>query len=247
MAVALAWLTHPIQAKPDIERNAHLKESLPQGWRLHERQPHWLLASRPFPEHGQKEYFAELNVEAPPEAIIALLQDTQRVSQWVHHGESATLLEELSPEHYRVASRFNPPWPIRNRDLISESRQWKKGPELWLEIQATPSQHPPQEGYVRIEVMQNCWLARQEPDGSSTLFHLGHVKDPGYSPNFLVNTAMTQSLLHTLENLQATLPEYQDAELEIQANQTPEGWRYCGKLKELMTQPWPTLEGFGPQ
>lgn len=238
-------LSLQVQAKSKFQRHKERATELaPAPWRLHERQPHWLLASRPFPQHGQKEYFAELNVKAPPQAIFALLQDSQRVPEWVHHAQSAKVLTHLAPGHFTVESRFTPPWPIRNRDLISESHQWQRGQELWLEIHATPYAKPKQAGYVRIQRMQSCWLARPEADGSSTLFHLGHMQDPGYSPDLLINTAMTLSLSSTLENLMQILPEYQSSQLFIQHSSLPTDWNYCNTLADILTLPWPQLEPY---
>lgn len=242
MAVALALLTGPSQARPKVERpKKRTVKELPAPWRLHERQPHFFLASRPYPAHGQREYFAELRVQVPPQALLALLQDTQRVTEWVHHAQGAEVIAHPAPGLFQVASRFNPPWPVRNRDLISESFQWQLGPQLWLEIKAIPNGLPNQPGYVRIQTMENCWMAQPEADGSTTLFHLGHVKDPGYSPDFLVNGAMTRSLIKTLNKLQRLLPAYQNRAVPQEWSTPSQGVSYCNTMGDLLELPWPQL------
>lgn len=241
---------HELTAKPGQHRGHHAKSTdnrtsnsalnpMPKGWTLHQQEQQWLLASRPFTGHSQYEYFARLTTSTPASAMLALLLDNERVPDWAHHAERAEIIADLGSGHFRVKSHFAPPWPIRNRELISESYQWQDSVGLWLEITATPFKQPPPADYVRIQQMQNCWLAQPHANGSSTLYHLGHLKDPGLTPDFLVNPAVTRSLTQTLSKLLATLPNYRNVSVNIANQGPPPNWNYCQKLTEIMQLKWP--------
>ncbi|MCM2678298.1 hypothetical protein [Echinimonas agarilytica] len=208
--------------------------TLDKQWREHLNESGMILASRPFTGHGQPEFFATLPLEGPPHAMLSLLLDINRVSEWAYHADGSTVITHPTPDAWRVHSRFSPPWPIRDRDVFSHSVHWQNVQGIWLEIKSIPDEFPPQPGYVRIRDMQNCWHARANIDGTATLYHLGHVRDPGLLPNFVINPAQASALKTTLKNMAKVLPSYRQKVTEIGLSQPPHNWHYCQRLARIL-------------
>ena len=210
--------------------------SVPSGWNIEEKTTSWILYSRESEQHGQLEYFAHLTTSAPPRAILALLMDTERISEWVVHAKQAQILRVLDTDYYLVLSQFSPPWPIQNRDLVSQSLHWQDNEGIWFEVHATPNAAPKQRHYLRINQLDNCWHARQTKSGITELYHLGQLNDPGSLPDFLINSPLTRTLEQTLAQLQKRLPGYSSTQLAIERTSPLPDWHYCQKLAALIAQ-----------
>ncbi|MBW8190063.1 hypothetical protein K0504_03365 [Neiella marina] len=209
---------------------------LPAGqWRVHWQRDGALFASRKLNGMKQREYFARLQLPVPAEAMLSLLLDTEQVESWVHHARHAKVLHQLGLDHYIVYSQYSPPWPIRNRDLVTESRHWQTNKGIWLLAQARPRMRSKHSGYLRVQQMQSCWYGKRLGEQRSELTYLGHIQDPGVLPSFIINPAQAQVLEKTLENLTETIIGYGKAPAASWQFPTPKVTGYCQRLQTVIS------------
>ncbi len=213
---------------------ANQAELIDQPWRVHWQRSDALFASRPLATSEQREYFAQLELAVPAEAMLALLLDTEAVPSWVHHATEAQVLQQFSGNQFLVYSKYSPPWPVSNRDLVTHSRHWHHHDGIWLQAEARPQLRGQSQGYLRVRQMQTCWFAQRLGAQRSRLSYLGYIDDPGSVPNFIVNPAQAMVLNTTLDNLIAVIQGYDKAPPKAWDFAPPSQQGYCQRLQQVI-------------
>ncbi|MBD1387886.1 hypothetical protein IC617_00450 [Neiella sp. HB171785] len=229
VALVLALL-NGVQTAPAADDTGPVAES----WRIHWQRHDAVFASRPLISSGQREYFAQLQLAVPAEAMLALLLDTAAVPSWAHHATDAIVLQQLSGNQFLVYSRYSPPWPVSNRDLVTKSRHWHQDNGIWLQAEATPQLRGQSKGYLRVRQMQTCWFAQRMGPQQSRLSYLGYIDDPGSVPNFIVNPAQAAVLNTTLDNLINIIQRYEPAPAPTWDFSAPLEPGYCQRLRQVI-------------
>ncbi|MET0344019.1 MAG: START domain-containing protein [Polyangiales bacterium] len=61
-------------------------------------------------------------VDAAPRAIIDVIEDWKRHTEWMHRCAESTELKDLGVGTKVMYNRTNPPWPVWDRDVILETK-----------------------------------------------------------------------------------------------------------------------------
>lgn len=150
-----------------------------QGWQLQAGEAGILLWSRAHPPGAFLALRLEMNVAAPPSALLAVLRDTSRHQEWLPQSLEVSVLAKPAPDEDLVYTRLSAPWPVQERELITHSRlQRLPNCALVLTVWAAPDALPPYPGRVRIRASEGLWEAVPQLNGT-TLIRLETYTNPG--------------------------------------------------------------------
>ncbi|WP_314926232.1 START domain-containing protein [Aeromonas piscicola] len=167
-----------------------------QGWQLQTGEAGILLWTRAHPPGAFLALRLEMNVAAPPSALLAVLHDTARHQEWLPQSLEVRVLAKPAPDEDLVYTRLSAPWPVQERELITHSRLRRNADcSLQLTVWAAPDALPPYPGRVRIQASEGRWEALPQLNGT-TLVRLETYTNPGDSlPSWLINPIATQAAL----------------------------------------------------
>lgn len=177
-------------------------------WTLGKRADGITVHTRPVEGSGIDEFRGEAIVDAPVDAIVALLRDSDRFKDWFPNTSESRLLDregDVSHQYSVMAT----PWPISDRDNVLRSvlsRDPATG-VVEIEVTANPDHYPEQPDRVRVRRARGGW--RFEPRGPArthvTFFM--HLDPGGGVPQWMINARVVATPFEALSNLRATLAE----------------------------------------
>jgi len=138
-------------------------------------------------------------VEAPILRVASVLTDTAHLPQWMDRVAEARRLGSMSALHYLEYERASTPFPLTDRDFVTES---------WVEIDAARKQiilkahsvddpSAPSTGLVRGEVLASLFTLSTLDHGRRTRVVAEVQTDPkGAIPKWIVNLVQ-KSWAHT--------------------------------------------------
>ncbi|MDH2436576.1 hypothetical protein QCD60_29110 [Pokkaliibacter sp. MBI-7] len=183
----------------------------------------------------------ELQVQAQPSALLAVLEDADSFSRWVAYGERVRYQPLIAPASQPQAlsqlvhSYFNPPWPISNRDLLVQSLAGTDPDgRLWLQVQTSANRLPASADYLRIPDGQACWKAEPIPGTVMTrIRHQSRYTDIGLVPRVLQHLAARRALFSSLLRLQTLISaeRYQQGRYG-HYRLSPAELQYCQQLEK---------------
>ena len=93
-------------------------------------------------------------------AGVALLQDAQRTKDWVFNCkimEEIELISDTQGIYYMIT---NMPWPVKDRDSITETRvsQDQESLVVRVDMKARNDVFPSNDDFIRIKEMSGYWL-----------------------------------------------------------------------------------------
>ena len=144
-------------------------------------------------------------------APIALLQDVTRAHEWVFNCKAMDLIEELSSTNAIYYTVTSMPWPVKNRDSISETTI-TQNPEtgaVRVSMDARNDIFPANDDHVRVREFSGSWLLEPLASGDLRVTYEAHANPGGGLPSWLVNSFVVDAPLNTLR-------EFRDIVLEEQ-------------------------------
>ena len=73
-------------------------------------------------DSGFKEIRVKTIVEAYPHSLVALLNDVEFSSNWIHNCIEVKILSQTSSTERLINSFFTAPGPLKNRDMVFYSK-----------------------------------------------------------------------------------------------------------------------------
>jgi len=188
MMVSLAAVTTPSSAEP--------------GWQLRKDADGIRVYSRPLDGWTIHEIKGEVHLKAPLASILAVIDDVPRQSSLSEVVASSKVSRRDSKTRYQYYSVIEMPWPLKDRDIVSE-RQIKQDPvslEVVVTDTAAPDALPLQKSLVRIMKSRQVWTMTPRADGVDVQMRV--LSDPnGPIPASVVNAMSVGTPFRTLQNL----------------------------------------------
>lgn len=149
-------------------------------------------------------------------AGVALLQDAPRTKDWVFNCkimEEIELISETQGIYYMIT---NMPWPVKDRDSITETRvsQDKDTLAVRVDMKARNDVFPSNDDFIRIREMNGYWLFTPKEGNQIEVIYEAHADPGGGLPSWLVNSFLVDAPLNTLRGFRSLINEdvYQTAE-----------------------------------
>ncbi|KYN85281.1 hypothetical protein ATY35_04405 [Vibrio cidicii] len=168
-----------------------------------------------FREHSDDlvEVKAQMFTPTTYAGFLRLLQNTDKVSEWVDNVSGSVVLKQISPSENIVYTQFSAPWPAKDRDMLTYSTFRIDAEGFRLEISDAPqSILPPQADYIRITSVHAVWQLKKLTNGNTHIEYTVFADPGGALPNWLINKLAKESARTTFENLRAQLAPFQTDE-----------------------------------
>jgi len=154
-------------------------------------------------------------LESTVTAPIALLQDVKRANEWVFNCKAMDLIEELSSTNAIYYTVTSMPWPVKNRDSISETTitQNPDTGAVLVTMSARNDIFPVNDDHIRVTEFEGTWLIEPLEGNSIRVTYEAHADPGGALPSWLVNSFVVEAPLNTLREFRKVVIEdqYQQA------------------------------------
>jgi len=156
-----------------------------------------------------KEFKGVTHIKAPVEAFVALLEDTQRATEWMHNVTTFKVIESPSDVENVVYTVNATPWPVTDRDVYIRSVfSANEIGQVTSSIQLEPG-FDKDDDYVRMSGIVGKWQFTPKENGMTEVVYQVHADPGGSLPNWLVNAIVVDTPLSTLENLHKVVHDAQ--------------------------------------
>lgn len=164
-----------------------------------------------------KEFKGVTHIKAPVTAFVALLEDTERATQWMHNVIQFDMVEEISDTEKVVYTVNETPWPVTDRDVYVYSSFIADSNGTVTSNLRAQSGHDKDEDFVRMPSIQGKWEFTPQEDGMTKVVYQVHADPGGSLPDWLVNAIVVDTPLNTLENLHEVVhdEQYQGKEYDF--------------------------------
>lgn len=143
----------------------------------------------------------ELQLQAPPGALLATLLDTATVPRWAARVSRVDVLAFTPPADYLMRSWLSFPPPLADRELISRSQHgWYQG-DLYLQVTAAGEGIATDPKRPRITSAAFCWQARPLADGGLRLRYYSMAELAPWLPRWLTTPLAEAAVAETLDAL----------------------------------------------
>ena len=185
-------------------------------WRLEKDRDGIQLYTRAVPGWAIREIRGVTRVPARLSALVAVIHDVPNARELSDLVETAEVTQRDSEARYRVYSTIDMPWPVGDRDIVTQREITQDPATLAVTITDTAQAGVPRvEGLVRIEKSRQQWTLQPLADGAVAVdVHL--LSDPaGPIPASLINAMSVSTPLQMLGKLRemAQRPQYAGAQL----------------------------------
>lgn len=155
-------------------------------------------------------------------ALVALIQDWTRATEWINRAEQFKVFEKVSDTEWYVYSEISLPFPYSNRDMITKSilTQNSSTKEIKINLKAYPDKLPEDDNFVRIQTAEGSWIFTPAGSGKVQVTYQMYV-DPDISvplPNFIKDPIIANGIIDTLLGMQEEVKDYQNKELDFIKN-----------------------------
>ena len=180
---------------------AHSEEQ----WVLEKSQGPIEVLSRHISQDGslqpQKEIWAKTVVKASPSSLLRLLNDLSQGPHWIDNCIDLRLLKGGDLNINIVQSTFSAPWPMQNRDMVTQSITHIEGDSIIINIQDVGQQFPKQKNTVRMTNIQGQWTVTKIAPDLIEINYQGSGNASGNIPLWLANKVLVDSTYQTFLQL----------------------------------------------
>ncbi len=179
-----------------------------EPWRLYKKAEHISLQQRHIRQRGKKllQVKVQLDYQGSMSAFLQVLADTNNAALWLHNVAQVSLLAKPSLYEDLVYTRFNAPWPLTERELVSCS-EWQQQGDLTFNMQVwdCADLHPDNPGKLRLRGFSAHWQLKPLPDARVRLIYTGIADAGGKVPRFLSDPVALSSSWKSFLALQQQL------------------------------------------
>ncbi len=177
--------------------------SVENSWKLVKQEGNTKVYTRSREDIKIKEVRITTNMKTSMNKFLKVLNDVPGYANWVFKCQNAKRILTVSEHEFYYYTSSNLPFPLSDRDMVIHSRQWTDPltQTVYAESVADPHYLPEKEDYVRVPYLKSAWVIQPLKDGTLKI-NYSISTDPGGSlPSWLVNMAITQGPVKTMELL----------------------------------------------
>jgi hypothetical protein len=151
-------------------------------------------------------YRTEGSVDVDLAEVAAVLVDIPRQKEWVSHLAASRLVEGDPVTRSIVYSRYDLPWPARDRDAVIESvvEERPESGEVRVRFRSVASPVvPARHGCVRVPLCEGEFSLVQTRPGTVTVTYTIRLDPGGWLPDWLVRHFVRDAPAKTLREFKA--------------------------------------------
>ncbi|MCR9096323.1 MAG: START domain-containing protein [bacterium] len=171
-------------------------------WTLGRQEDGITVHTRPVEGSGIDEFRGVAEVDAPAEAIVALLRDSNRFKDWFPNTPESRLLDRNGAVSHQY-SVMATPWPVSDRDNVLRSvlsRDTETG-VVEITVTADPDHYPEQPDRVRVRRANGLWRFEPLSESRTRVTFQMHLEPGGGIPQWMINARVVATPFEALGNL----------------------------------------------
>ena len=171
-------------------------------WTLGRQEDGITVHTRPVDGSGIDEFRGVAEVDAPAEAIVALLRDSNRFKDWFPNTPESRLLDRNGAVSHQY-SVMATPWPVSDRDNVLRSvlsRDTETG-VVEITVTADPDHYPEQPDRVRVRRAKGLWRFEPLSESRTRVTFQMHLEPGGGIPQWMINARVVATPFEALGNL----------------------------------------------
>ena len=169
------------------------------------QQNEWLkIYTCPVPSSDFLSFVGIAKLDVPAHSVLGLLYDLESATEWVYKTREMRILKELDGDEGRIVYQLvSAPWPLSDREIISQSQGFMdpETSEIFIRITSKPDFLPENPNYVRVRQLEGAWNITPLSDESCRVVFRLHIEPGGEIPSWLANIAVIDTPYHTLDNM----------------------------------------------
>jgi hypothetical protein len=164
-----------------------------------------------------KEFKGVTAIKTSLTSLVALMDDTDAYTQWLHEVNYAKLIQKINYFERITHTVIHAPWPVSDRDTVTYSKivQDPKSKIITIYLKGMPDKIPPQSGKVRVPSLKGFWQFIPNKNGYVTVIYQVHSEPGGSIPDAIANSTTTDIPYNTLLNMHRVVKaeKYQNAKI----------------------------------
>lgn len=156
-----------------------------------------------------KELKIEFEIESSLNSLVSILNDPEYYTDWIYGTLEARIVKEESPQVIYYYSKSDFPWPLSDRDLINKSTI-SQDPITGIVTSYSVGVNeivPEKEDVVRITKFESVWEIKPLRKNLNRVSYQLKSDPGGNIPTWMINLAIDQGPISTMENLRALIQE----------------------------------------
>ena len=162
-----------------------------------------------------KEFKGVVTIRTSLSALVALMDDTNSYTNWMHDCVKSALVEHPNPSERTTYIVNDAPWPVSQRDMFIYSRttQNKETKMVTIALEGRATFRPEIKGYVRVTTLKGSWRFTPLKKGLIEVTYQVYSDPGGSLPQILANSTVVDIPYHTLKNMRTFVQQerYQKA------------------------------------
>jgi len=162
-----------------------------------------------------KEFKGVVTIRTSLSSLVALMDDTDSYTNWMHDCIKSTLVDHPNPSERTTYIINDAPWPVSQRDMFIYSRttQNKKTKIVTIALEGRSTFRPEVKGYVRVTTLKGSWKFTPLEKGLVEITYQVYSDPGGSLPPILANSTVVDIPYHTLKNMRTFVQQarYQKA------------------------------------
>lgn len=182
-------------------------ESAPWELEVHDEDKGIQVFTRAVEGSPLKEFKGITQIQAPVEAFVTLLNDSEAATKWMHNVIEFKVVETTSDTENLVYTVNKTPWPVTDRDVyIRSSFSADETGKVTSTLKAEAFDEK-NDDYIRISSLNGFWSFTPLETGLVEVVYQVHANPGGSLPDWLVNSIVVETPQETLENLQEIIKD----------------------------------------
>lgn len=156
---------------------------------------------------------ARTEIDAPLARVKAVIDDSTSHPQWVPYLVETRILTRESQGQALLYSRFDAPWPARDRDFVYQSRltHLPDGGFSYRLGSRESESMPPQAHYVRARLIEGAYRLFPLEEDKTQVEFMFHADPRGHLPLWIVNIVQRRFPFDALLGLRRVLEQNDSA------------------------------------
>jgi hypothetical protein len=196
-------------------------------WHLEKDEDGIQISSRAVEHSDFREFKAETTVQTTIDSIIAVFQDPNSFTRWVHQCSIAEVIKQDSFLDIYVYQVSDMPLLVSDRDVvIRDVYSYSEDYKHWtIDVQAVEGMIPETDN-VRVTNSKGTYNLYDLDNGLVKIVWFQHADPAGALPSWLVNSLIVDLPFNTLDNLRKLVQEeqYATAKIGYDENGVPSHW-----------------------